>query len=166
MKTRTQNSLLNLLNDGDYENLAADLTQVRLDSRRALEAPNQEIEDIFFPESGIISVVAKATGDRRIETGLIGKEGMTGLAVVLGDRRSPNEVFAQVDADALRAPVGAIRDLMQRSDSARGLFLRYVNVFMVQTAHTALANGHAKIEERLARWLARRMTGSMATRFR
>jgi CRP-like cAMP-binding protein len=151
--TRSRNRLLNALSDADFEFLEPHLKVTQIEARRSLESPNQTIEDVYFPETGIISIVAKAPGDRRIEAGLIGREGMTGLPVVMANHRSPNEVYAQVDSTAQLVRSDVIRELMNASQQARQLFLRFVSVFMLQTAHTALANGHAKIEERLARWL-------------
>jgi hypothetical protein len=56
-----------------------------------LEPANTTIENVYFPLSGIVSVVAKS-GAEQIEAGVIGREGMTGAAVVMGNHRSPNEV--------------------------------------------------------------------------
>ena len=88
-----------------------------------------------------------------MEVGLVGREGMTGTAVVLGDDQSPHETYIQVAGEGQRIPAAELRKAMKASQSLHGLLLRYVQAFMVQTAHTAIANARAKLDERLSRWI-------------
>jgi hypothetical protein len=83
--------------------------------------------------------------------GLIGREGMSGIVVVLGNHRSPHKVYVQVSGAAQRISTANLRDALSASETMRVLFLKFVQTFMVQTAHTAIANGRANVEERLAR---------------
>ena len=80
-------------------------------------------------------------------------EGMTGLPVVLGNDRSPNETFIQVEGTGSRIAADDLRQAMRKSAFLTRVLLNFVNAFMIQTAHTALSNGTASIEQRLARWL-------------
>lgn len=148
-----RNILLAKLSSADLALIEFHLTPVTLAVRDALEEPNEPVASIFFPETGIVSVVAADHEDRKIEAGVIGREGMTGVAVVLGDDRSANETYVQVAATGHRIPTAVLRDAMDSSNSMRDLFLRYAQVFLTQVVQTALANGRAKIDERLARWL-------------
>ena len=52
-----------------------------------------------------------------------------------------------------RIAASTLREAIEQSASLRHMLLRYGHAFLVQTAHTAMANGRSKIEERLARWL-------------
>ncbi len=106
-----------------------------------------------FPETAIISVVARNHGGRSIEAGLIGFDGMTGIAVVLGDDQSPNETYVQLAGVGHVISAADLKSALDDLPDMRLTFLRYAHTFMVQTAQTALANGRAKIDERLARWL-------------
>lgn len=99
------------------------------------------------------SVVAKGMGDQRVEVGLIGREGISGMAVIMGGDRSPHATNVQLAGAGHRIGASALRDGMRTSATLRGLLLSFAHVFMVQTAQTALANGRATLEERLARWL-------------
>jgi CRP-like cAMP-binding protein len=128
------------------------LEAVDLPVRKQLENRNKTIEYAYFIESGFASVVANGTG-RSIEVGLIGREGMSGLAVVMGSDRTPHDTFMQVGGDGQRISSAKLRSAMAQSPALHRFFLRYAHAFMVQTAQTALANGRSKIEERLARWL-------------
>jgi CRP-like cAMP-binding protein len=118
-----------------------------------LELAQTTIDYVYFPESGLGSVVAIGDRDRRIEIGIFGRDGMSGAAVVMGNDRSPHETFMQIAGHGFRLPADALRRAMTESPSFHNLLLRYMQTFMIQTAHTALANGRAKLEERLARWL-------------
>jgi CRP-like cAMP-binding protein len=148
-----RNHLLRRLQPAEFAVLAPDLHHVRLLPGDRFEEPNAPIERVCFPESGMISVVAVGNGDHRIEAGLIGYEGMTGSALVLGDDRSPHETYVQAEGDGLVIAAGALRAAMDSHRGIHRLMMLYVQAFSVQTAHTALANGRAKIDERLARWL-------------
>jgi hypothetical protein len=100
----------------------------------------------------VASVVAN--GQHPIEVGMIGREGMTGVPVVLGNGdRIPHEIYMQIAGSGRRLPASELRKAIAVSNTLHVALLRYVHSFMTQTTQTALANGRGKIEERLARWL-------------
>lgn len=107
----------------------------------------------IFITSGLASVIAIGRNSHRLEVGIIGCDGMTGLPVVLGNDRSPNETFIQVEGTGSRITADGLRQAMRKSASLSRVLLNFVNAFLIQTSHTALSNGTATIEERLARWL-------------
>ena len=150
---QSSNRLLTMMSTDDLALLTPHLSQVALDVRTFVEQPNKPIPWMYFMENGVTSVVAISGHERSIEAGLVGREGVTGAMVILGDDRSPNQSYIQIAGGAQRIGVDEIRGAMDASASLTKLLLRYVQTFMIQTAHTALANGSAKIEERLARWI-------------
>ncbi len=151
---QTRNQLLASLSEQDYERIAPFLKPVRLQHRKRLQLADRPITEAYFPESGIASVVAIGGGDRRqAEVGIIGREGMVGLPIVLGTGRSPCEVMVQVDVEGFAISAEDLSDLVAMSAGIRAACLRYVHAFSIQSAHTALANAKGKLEERLARWL-------------
>jgi CRP-like cAMP-binding protein len=83
------NRILAQLSDQDFGVLAPHLETVDLPVRKVLERRQRKISAVYFPESGFASVVANGTSGQAIEVGLIGREGMTGLAVILGADRPP-----------------------------------------------------------------------------
>jgi CRP-like cAMP-binding protein len=129
------------------------LTLVYLEAGEPLETPGARIEHCYFIQEGVIAVRARSPGSRRVDVGLVGAEGMTGLPVVLNDDRSPNETYVQVGGSAFRVAAEDLRRALDASASLRGLLLRYAQWFLTQTIHTALANGTANIGARLARWI-------------
>ena len=147
-----QNRILSRLSSADFRLLEPHLEPVDLPMRKVLERRGKPIKTIYFPESGFASVVANGHS-RPIEVGLIGREGMTGLPVVLGSDRNENEVFIQAPGKGQCIRVGDLRQAIGQSTMLHRSFLRYTHAFLNQATRTAVANGRAKIEERLARWL-------------
>ena len=148
-----RNGLLARLSPGDLAHLESYLVPVTLEQRKSMELPQKPIEHIYFPEHGIVSVVTANDPNAHIEIGLIGREGVTGLAVIMGSATSPHSTYVQAPGHALRIAVKPFLGACEQSETLRSLLLRYAHVFMVQTANTAAANAKGTIEERLARWL-------------
>jgi CRP-like cAMP-binding protein len=140
------------LSDDDAALLKPDLEPVDLTLRQVLEAPNKPIKHSYFIEYGLASVVA-SNNHKQLEVGLIGCEGLTGLPIVLGNDRSPHETFIQVAGNGLRIAADKLREVIAKSRSLERTLLGFAHAFMNQTANTALSNGTATLEERLARWL-------------
>ena len=141
------------MSPADFGLLQPDLEPVTLALRHVLERPDRRVDAVYFPESGFASVVAVQADDTKVEVGLIGREGMSGLTIVLGDHRSPHSTYMQSPGRGQRIGAAKLRSAIQKSASLHCLLLKYVQVFMVQTAHTAISNARAKIERRLARWI-------------
>lgn len=150
---RSPNQLLAALTPIDLALLQPHLTAVNLKLLHRMERPNKPIESIYFMHAGIASVVAVQSDDLRVEIGLIGREGMTGSSVLLGSGQSPHSTYIQVTGHGEKIAVGALRTALRQSETLHHFLLKYVQSFMVQTAHTAIANARAKLSERLARWV-------------
>jgi len=148
-----RNHLLAALARDDLSLLEPHLSPLSLERRHVIEAPGKIIDHVYFVETAIASVVAVNGKDERIEVGLIGCEGMSGVTVVMGDRRTVNSTYIQVPGEALRIGADVLREICGRSRTLHALLLRFAQVFMTQAAQTAVANGRAKLEQRLARWL-------------
>ena len=132
---------------------ARHLKSVTLELRRTLEQPNKSIEAVYFPETGFASVVAIQRSGKEVEVGLIGREGMTGLPIVLGNHRSPHAVYIQASGRGHCIAASELRQAIKASGSLRDFLLKFVQAFGVQTAHTAICNARSKMDVRLARWL-------------
>ena len=148
-----RNRLLAKMTAHDWALLAPNLESVTLKERQVMEVPGKPIPHVYFVETGVVSVVAVNAEDHRIEVGVIGKEGMSGVPLVFGDNRAQHSAYMQIGGSGRRIPASIFGGAMQQSATLRALVLRSAQAFMIQTAHTALANGRAKLEERLARWL-------------
>jgi CRP-like cAMP-binding protein len=150
---RSGNYLLRAFSGDDFALIEPHLEPVALKLRQVIEEPHKPIEHIYFVESGLLSVVASAGGEHRIEVGLIGWEGVNGVPIIMGDDRSPYNTFVQIAGHARRLKAVLFRGAIEKSLSMQRLMLHYAQAFMSQTAQTALAHGRATIEARLAHWL-------------
>jgi len=146
-----QNLILSRLSCEDRALLQRHLEPTDLPLRKVLERPNKPIRAAYFPDTGIASVVVN-TG-KPIEVGLIGYEGMTGLAMVFGRDRNANETYMQVAGKGHCIPTDNLRAAIAKSRSLHASLLLYAFAFHNQTTRTAVANGRSKMEDRLARWL-------------
>ncbi|MEJ0013483.1 MAG: Crp/Fnr family transcriptional regulator [Bauldia sp.] len=153
-KTQFRNRILQKLVETDPALVRDGLSPVELPFRKSLQAVGGPISEIYFVEHGIISVVA-ANGRQRkpVEVGLIGHEGCTGVELILHDDRSQHDVYVQVAGEGYRLPAKLLMTAIGESASFRRMLLRFAATFLIQVTETALANGSATIDARLARWL-------------
>jgi CRP-like cAMP-binding protein len=150
---RPRNQLLAALSTSDLRLLQPHLSTVTLKLRANLETPNRRIEDVYFLDGGIVSVVAVHNKAEVLEAGLIGFEGMTGTSILLNSLMSPHKAYMQVAGEGQRIPTDAFRKSLDASKTLHGVLLKYVQVLMTQAMHSAVANAHGKLDQRLARWL-------------
>ena len=148
-----RNQLLSGLTEAQLAHLVPHLEPVELPVRLTMQVPGEPIEHVYFPAVGITSIVVADLRGKRIEAGLFGRDGMTGLPVVMGTGRSPHEVFVQVEGQGHRIEADALREAMAAEPALRERFLRYAQALAVQVSFTALTNGHHTIEARFARWM-------------
>jgi CRP-like cAMP-binding protein len=162
--SRPRNRLLAALSPADLALVRPHLNSLVVAVRHEIERPNRRIESVYFMDAGIASVVAVQADETQVEVGLIGPEGMSGTAVVLGGDQSPHSTYIQVAGEAQWIKADQLRKAMKASGSLHALLLKYVQTFMVQTTHTAIANARAQIDRRLARWIlmAQDRTGNKA----
>jgi CRP-like cAMP-binding protein len=89
-----------------------------------------------------------------VEVGLFGFEGMSGSSVVLGAGQTPHKSMVQVNGStSLVMPSAALIAACSESAGLHTLLLRYTQAISIQASHTAAANAHFALPERLARWL-------------
>lgn len=149
---RTRNLLLDDLPAEALEALRLQLEPVDLPVRTVLEHPYEVVEHVHFITRGVASRVAEAALSR-LEIGIVGPEGMTGLSVFLGSGSSPHRVFMQADGAALRMNADALREAVDALPAFRDVLLKWAHLSLVHASMTALATSHLTIEQRLARWL-------------
>jgi CRP-like cAMP-binding protein len=149
----SSNRILSPLSRQDFALLEPHVEPVDLPVRKALETRRKRIDHIYFIEAGFASVVANGMTKPGIEVGIIGREGMTGLAIVLGGDRAQHATYVQVADKGMRIRADRLREADEQSITLHRALLRFVHSFLGQTTTTALANGRSKTEERLARWL-------------
>lgn len=148
-----RNTLLASLPRAEFDRLAGDLEFVRLARGVDLDRPNEEIEYVYFPTSGIASIVALGEEGEMIDTTMVGREGMTGLAVFLGTGQMPVRTMVQVPLEGFRLKAGALRAELERRGFLVTLLFRYTQLVMVSMAQLILCNRVHRLDQRAARWL-------------
>ena len=149
----SRNALLRHLDAADLARLAPHFHSTFLELRAPLETAGKPIECVYFVESGLISVVAKKRNGLDAEVGIIGFEGMTGSALVMGDDRATHDCFVQMTCEALVIEATPFQAALNESKTLQKLLLRYVHALHIQATYTALINARSSLEQRLARWL-------------
>lgn len=150
----SMNTLLGLLSADDVNLLRPSMTRMKLDHRQVLVTADKPINHVYFPESGIASIVSNLPDQGPTEVGIFGRDGFSGTAILLGAETSPHETFMQVDGEtSMRIETDRLLTAVERSSTLQAMLLRYVQSFLVQTAHSAVSNAHHRMEARLARWL-------------
>jgi CRP-like cAMP-binding protein len=150
---KIENRILTWLPKADRALADRLLEPVALPLRQRIEQRDRASPFVYFPETGLASVIVRGPKGHDIEAGVIGCDGMTGLAAVLGAGRPVHEVLIQLAGTAQRMPMAGFSQLLKESEAFDTACRRYVHAFMIQVSYTALANGRNNIEERLARWL-------------
>src|SRR6266498_2038268 len=104
----SSNRILSRLSRQDLALLEPHLEAVDLPVRKSLETRKKRIDQVYFIESGFASVVANGTSKPSIEVGIIGREGMSGLAIVMGQKRAQHETYMQVAGKGQRIAAGKL----------------------------------------------------------
>lgn len=149
-----KNLILAALPPDEYKRLLPNLEAIHLPLGVMLYKSGDVIENVYFPNTGIVSLITHMRNGSTIEVGLIGKEGMVGIPVLLGDDIAFEEAIVQIEGDAMRMRSDLFKEELKRGHSSLlTLLLLYTRLLMKQVARTAACNRLHTIEERLARWL-------------
>ncbi len=149
----TRNRLLQLIDLENFNRLRPHLQNIKFEYKLALCEANKPIEFVYFPITGVASLVNTMADGSAAEVGTIGNEGMVGLPVILGDTFAPTSVYIQVPGAGLRLRAGFLTDAIESNSSTRKIMLHYVNAFFNQVAQSAACNHFHTIEQRCCRWL-------------
>lgn len=148
----TNNRLLCALPHDLREEFVSESEAVSLLPGQVLHEPFAPFRHAYFPNDGVISVMA-SSGLGEGEVGMIGREGMTSLPLMLESDRSPNRIVVQVAGDGLRIEADTLLRWAETHRELRSVLLRYTQCWTIQVAQTSLANARNTVRERLARWL-------------
>jgi len=149
-----KNELLAALPRGAYLRLLPHLESVQLPLGAGLYDSGESIEHVYFPEDALVSLVTHMRDGATVEVGLIGRDGMVGIPVLLGDDIAFEAAVVQIAGSALRMPSAAFKEVIKgRSSPLLTRLLLYTRVLMKQVAQPVHCNGRHSAEKRLARWL-------------
>jgi CRP-like cAMP-binding protein len=150
---RPQNRLLAAFPQEDLQRFFSDLHPVSLPLRHVLYDVGAPLEYVYFIEQGLASILMNMSNGSSIEVGMIGREGMVGMPVVLGALTSNRQFIVQSPLIALRMNAVRCKAEFEQSAAVRRVILRFANAILDLAAQTAACNRLHSIEQRCARWL-------------
>jgi CRP-like cAMP-binding protein len=148
-----KNHILATLPQDDLKLLLPHLQPVELEQKNILYDIGQKFEHVYFLEQGVASVVTTMEDGTRIEAGMVGFEGMTPIAALLGGKISQQHIVIQLSGCAMRMPLNHCMAAFEKSSVFRQKILDFTNSFLHLCAQTAACNRLHSVEQRLVRWL-------------
>lgn len=149
-----ENVILASISSDEYEGLLPGLQPVTLPLGASLYRSGDLIEDVYFPGGALVSLVTHMRDGAAIEVGVIGKDGIVGIPVLLGDDIASEEAVVQVAGSAMRMRSTVLKQILKgRHSPLLTQLLLYTRALMKQVVQTAACNSHHNETERLSRWL-------------
>src|SRR6266567_1811510 len=147
-----KNRILAAVPQEDLDRFFASLQPVSLPLKHMLYRIDAPLDFVYFIEEGVASILTSMTDGSTIEVGMVGSEGIVGVAALMGGEASAQQIVMQVPGAALNMPTAKCREAFDQSPAFRAAVLRYVSAFLDLGAQTAACNRLHSIEQRCARW--------------
>jgi CRP-like cAMP-binding protein len=147
------NRLLASLPAEDYERMLRNLKPVTFSLGEIIYEPLGLMEYVYFPTTAHISLIYTMENGATAEVGLVGNEGVVGVALFMGGDKTPNRAVVQGAGDALRMSAEAMQEEFKRGGAFQLLLLRYTQWLITQISQTAVCNRLHSTEQRLCRWV-------------
>ena len=147
------NRLLAALPKREYKRLLPKLKTVNLVLGETLYEPGDAIKYVYFPNDSIISLISELSETSWLEVGMVGSEGMAGLAVFMGVQSSSTCALVQGSGTAMRMSSAAVRTEANQLGSLHHLLHRYSHSLLTQVSQSSACNRFHLVDARLARWL-------------
>ena len=148
-----QNGLLAALPEEDFLELQPKLKFVRLPLGASLYESGDSLAHVYFPTSGIISLLYVTANGSSAELAVIGSEGMVGISLFMGGETTPNRAIVQADCGAYKLPAQDLKAKFSEGGDFQLLMLKFTQSLITQISQTAVCNLHHTIEQQLCRWL-------------
>jgi CRP-like cAMP-binding protein len=147
------NRLLAALPGAVYERLRPALESTSLALGEGVYDCGKPMTHVYFPTTSVVSLIYTMEDGATAEMGLVGKEGVVGIAMFMGGDTTPNQAVAQVTGGALRMKASALLEEFRRGGAFQLALLRYTQALITQISQTAVCNRLHPVEKRLCRWL-------------
>ena len=147
------NRILTGLPREQFARLVPHLSTVHLERDEVLYITGDQIRYVYFPISGLMSLLATTESGSTVEIAMVGNEGIIGLPVILKNKMIPYEVTVQTATEAFRIKAEDLQEEFDKCEVLHELILRYLNVLIAEIAQSALCHRFHTVEEALGRWL-------------
>jgi CRP-like cAMP-binding protein len=147
------NVILLSLPDEEYALLRSDLEPIDLPQYQILHEPAEKLDFAYFLNDGMASIVALSSDGRSVEVGIVGKEGMVGMPLMMGLRRGSFRAIMQMAGGGVRIRASSFQDILTSIPTLPSLLGQFALMHGMQTAQLAACNRLHDIDQRLVRWL-------------
>ncbi|MGH9771912.1 MAG: Crp/Fnr family transcriptional regulator [Candidatus Acidiferrales bacterium] len=152
-KSPLDNGILADLPGDVYERMLPDLEPVALEFGRTLYGANHKLNEVYFLVDSIVSKVYLSSEGKSAEIGLIGREGMVGIALFMSGENMPVDTIVQSSGSAYRMRARSFMQEFESDGALQHVLLRFTQAFIAQMGQTAVCNRHHTVEQQLCRWL-------------
>jgi CRP-like cAMP-binding protein len=147
------NHLLASLPESELEALLPHFELVSLAHGDHVIVPDVPIQYNYFPLNTLLSLVTTMEDGSAVESGIIGREGISGIPVLLNAQQTPMPTFTQVPGEALKIKAEVIKATYEKRGALHTLLNRYMHTVVVMGSYSTACNAVHKIEPRMAKWL-------------
>jgi CRP-like cAMP-binding protein len=151
--TAIENVILLKIPDTEYNLIRPHLQFVRVESQQRLHEPGQRLDQGYFPNRGMVSVVIEISDGRTLEVGVVTRRGFAGESLVLGQTTSPYRMICQPPGDGFRVKGDVLNEILLSAPDLQSRLNRYVRFQLLRLSQIAACNRFHETEQRLARWL-------------
>jgi CRP-like cAMP-binding protein len=148
-----ENRLLRRLAAGDLSRLQPDLKEISMVRGTVLHPAGEPIEHVYFPLSGMVSILAVMRTGEQIETAIVGREGVVGASIGSNGSQAPGQSTVQIEGSAWQVQASKFLELYKASEPFRTFMNRFQNVIFLQAQQSAACHALHAVEARLCRWL-------------
>ena len=149
----TGNHLLATLPRDSYERLRPHLEPITFSLGEVVYESGGHMRYVYFPTTSHISLLYTMIDGSTAEMGLVGNEGVVGIALFMGGETTPNRAMVQGGGLAYRMKSKSMLDEFKLGGEFQHLMLRYTQALITQISQTAVCNRLHSVEQRLCRWL-------------
>ncbi|BCT93591.1 Crp/Fnr family transcriptional regulator [Lysobacter helvus] len=153
MPRKAHNGLLDKLPAGVCARLAPHLQLQELPVGKVLYEAGAAQNHMYFPRTGVISLLYSLESGDTTEVGMVGNEGVVGAALVVDSHSTPAHAVVQMGGQALCLKADVVIREFNRGEEFQILILRYTQVLLAQMAQNAVCNRYHNVEKQLCRWL-------------
>jgi CRP-like cAMP-binding protein len=115
--------------------------------------PGEQLDHIYFPTTSIVSLLYTMEDGTSAEIGVVGNEGVVGIALFMGGETTPNRAVVQSGGHSLRMKPNVLKEEFRRGGPLQQLLLRYTQALITQMSQTAVCNRLHTVDQQLCRWL-------------
>ena len=147
------NLWIDALDVSDRKRIEPHLHERSFERGQMIYDAGEDLDEVWFPMRGVVSLMTILPDDRMIETGAVGREGIIGVTCGPLNARAASRAISQIGGVAACCPADVFADALDNSEAMRMALAKFTESLFAQVQQTAACNAQHKLDERLARWM-------------